>query len=884
MAGSKNHKGAAAKAAEAKRAKEAAAAAAAESDDDEEWVLDTTTPVVLDASIAKIPVAKKAVSIVVPPLPELPSTIRDKRGVVDETDEKRRERYDKEKSIIDRARRVAEGKALTGAKIAAGPYGERIKKQSHWEYVLCEMRWMARDFCAERDWKTECASRVGKFAASYDGKPENAKANADAMSAEEAELLRRKRRCAAVATEVARFWAKAWARASTKPIPPAATLVPPPRDVDDATNKSLDGLETKADATTDKTAGDAEKEPSAAKPLGAGSSEPGVPEPETGRPTRGAAARSREEAEKATEEKASTTPPKAEKMELDVPDEKRPPLTSADASGKDDVALTTPATAPRAPYRSFPATPPPPPGMTAVDQWAVAKLLGDVARLKRDVIREAMREKEEEEDGRDGKKGKKGPAKRLTAAEKKKAEKEAEKKEKEAKKKGAARGRGRGRGAARDEEEEDEDEDEDDDDDEKEDDAATGAAAQTEAANDETREGDNAGGPTDADAMPPPPASYLPGGVPDSVLDAELDLDSVAPMTPPRFSETDPEALFGVPVTYACAATASSEFRKKVAQFEAAKFAAYETTLRDWEEREKRRQRALNEAARRAEENEHIAAVEHRRRRALGALAEARRFEHAAAARAAAEAKAKALGKRVRGAAGDSDSSDDDEDGVTLAALAGGKGGKKKKDSSALDGKKKKSHHKRARLLGQAKPWTAVEDALLCAIVHEFGSNWGLITDVFAASAPFKGTYRRAEQCRWRFQQLTRSAEEGGDPAAAAALNLDKGTARQTISRALPVEDNTARVHFDRAAQAQARHAKARRMAAAERAGDDASRRLSPHASWGAHRGLRGLDPVEIADQALLEAARAAQAHAQQRRAQMGPGPGPGPGAKTKWR
>ena len=146
MAGSKNHKGAAAKAAEAKRAKEAAAAAAAvESDDDEEWVLDTTTPAVLDASVARVPATKKAAAAVfqTPPLPELPSATRDKRGVVDETDEKRRERYDKEKALIDRARRVAEGKALTGAKIAAGPYGERRKKTSHWEYVLCEMRWMA---------------------------------------------------------------------------------------------------------------------------------------------------------------------------------------------------------------------------------------------------------------------------------------------------------------------------------------------------------------------------------------------------------------------------------------------------------------------------------------------------------------------------------------------------------------------------------------------------------------------------------------------------------------------------------------------------------------------------------------------------------------------
>ena len=79
-----------------------------------------------------------------------------------------------------------------------------------------------------------------------------------------------------------------------------------------------------------------------------------------------------------------------------------------------------------------------------------------------------------------------------------------------------------------------------------------------------------------------------------------------------------------------------------------------------------------------------------------------------------------------------------------------------------------------------------------------------LITDVFAASAPFKGVYRRAEQCRWRFQALTQSAEGEGDPNAMAALNLNKGSARQTMSRALPVEDNTARLHFDRAAQAQA--------------------------------------------------------------------------------
>ena len=125
-----------------------------------------------------------------PPLLELSSATRDKRGVVDETDEKRRERYDKEKALIDRARRVAEGKALTGAKIAAGPYGERRKKTSHWEYVLCEMRWMARDFAAERDWKRESARRVGCAAAASNGKPEPIKR--DAKSVVAAELLRKK--------------------------------------------------------------------------------------------------------------------------------------------------------------------------------------------------------------------------------------------------------------------------------------------------------------------------------------------------------------------------------------------------------------------------------------------------------------------------------------------------------------------------------------------------------------------------------------------------------------------------------------------------------------------------------------------------------------------
>ena len=384
--------------------------------------------------------------------------------------------------------------------------------------------------------------------------------------------------------------------------------------------------------------------------------------------------------------------------------------------------------------------------------------------------------------------------------------------------------------------------------------------------------------------MPPPPPVYLPGGVPDAILDAELNLASVAPGTPPRVDE-DPHAF--PPVAYECYGTATTRWWTRSIGAEAMKFAEYERRLRDWEESEKRRQRAVVDAARFSAEAEEYRRAHERRRAVAAAQAHARAAAAAAGEFDEYDAKGKRKmhpgaggAKRARTGAAPTaeDSSDDEDDGVTLATL--------QKKGKARD--KKKSHKAKKRAAGTARPWTPVEDQLLCAIVHEFGSNWGLITDVFAASAPFKGVYRRAEQCRWRFQALTQSAEGEGDPNAMAALNLNKGSARQTMSRALPVEDNTARLHFDRAAQAQARHVKLRRQHAAERAGDDLSRRAPAHQSWNAHRALQAADPLELADQALMEAARAQQAQQQQRRHQMGGGaPGmvpPGGGGDARRR
>ena len=180
--------------------------------------------------------------------------------------------------------------------------------------------------------------------------------------------------------------------------------------------------------------------------------------------------------------------------------------------------------------------------------------------------------------------------------------------------------------------------------------------------------------------------------------------------------------------------------------------------------------------------------------------------------------------KRGRTEDGANEESDSEEDGVTLATLQkNSKKGRKAGDADVAGkisgGKKSHKGGSKKRAAGVARPWTPVEDQLLCAIVHEFGSNWGLITDVFAASAPFKGVYRRAEQCRWRFQALTQSAEGDRDPNATAALNLNKGSARQTMARALPVEDDTARTQAPSPTSSSARRRRRRPAGARSRDG-----------------------------------------------------------------
>ena len=186
-------------------------------------------------------------------------------------------------------------------------------------------------------------------------------------------------------------------------------------------------------------------------------------------------------------------------------------------------------------------------------------------------------------------------------------------------------------------------------------------------------------------------------------------------------------------------------------------------------------------------------------------------------------------------------------------------------------------------------PWTPADDVLLCAVVHEFGSNWALVGDVLTGSAGLRGAVRGGGACRARFRALTHP----GDPASleagvseegvAAAASITKTAARDLLARALPVPD-TALGAAARAAGAAFASARARRAAEESRARDVAAARGgTAHASHAAvaatalaPRGGVPPQPSDLLDAAEAAAARGAATHAA---APAGPAAAAGPAA-----
>ncbi|KAK9905730.1 hypothetical protein WJX75_005313 [Coccomyxa subellipsoidea] len=182
---------------------------------------------------------------------------------------------------------------------------------------------------------------------------------------------------------------------------------------------------------------------------------------------------------------------------------------------------------------------------------------------------------------------------------------------------------------------------------------------------------------------------------------------------------------------------------------------------------------------------------------------------------------------------------------------------------------------------GQTIPWTSEEERLLCAIVHEFGSNWYLVADVLAASCSMQGIYRSPYNCRQKFRAITMSGQgdaESTEESALAAMQIDKMSARQLLHQSLPVPTDVLGAH-QRALANVGQKARQNRQQDDIRARSAAMQRVDAHPSYqlvvagvlatsgGAHH-----TPMELAEAAETAATNAAQAV--QQVANIAPPPG----------
>ena len=183
--------------------------------------------------------------------------------------------------------------------------------------------------------------------------------------------------------------------------------------------------------------------------------------------------------------------------------------------------------------------------------------------------------------------------------------------------------------------------------------------------------------------------------------------------------------------------------------------------------------------------------------------------------------------------------------------------------------------------------WSRSEDELLLAIVHEFGVNWTLVSEVLSRSLSMQGVYRPANQCRQRFRQLTlHDGQSLTDEKAYESLStkLGKQQARDLLMTSLPVRDESLVRFLEALAQVGA-SAKNRLSAEEQRTHAVRTNRQEPHVSYKkVHLAVmqqtnqRHLTPFELSAHAVSAMTSQRQmAHA----GQVGPtagGPGAGPG------
>ena len=177
--------------------------------------------------------------------------------------------------------------------------------------------------------------------------------------------------------------------------------------------------------------------------------------------------------------------------------------------------------------------------------------------------------------------------------------------------------------------------------------------------------------------------------------------------------------------------------------------------------------------------------------------------------------------------------------------------------------------------------WSRNEDELLLAIVHEFGVNWTLVSEVLSRSLSMQGVHRPANQCRQRFRQLTLPEGQSlTDEKAYESLSmrLGKQQARDLLMTSLPVRDE-ALVRFLEALAQVGASAKNRALSEEQRTQAVRTNRQEPHVSYKkVHLAVmqqtnqRHLNPLELSGLAVSALA------SQRQMAYTGAGGGAGAG------
>lgn len=182
--------------------------------------------------------------------------------------------------------------------------------------------------------------------------------------------------------------------------------------------------------------------------------------------------------------------------------------------------------------------------------------------------------------------------------------------------------------------------------------------------------------------------------------------------------------------------------------------------------------------------------------------------------------------------------------------------------------------------------WSRSEDELLLAIVHEFGVNWTLVSEVLSRNLAMQGVHRPANQCRQRFRQLTLlDGQSLTDEKAYESLStkLGKQQARELLMSSLPVRDETLVRFLEALAQVGA-SAKNRLSAEEQRNHAVRTTRQEPHVSYKkVHLAVmqqtnqRHLNPFELSAHAMSAMASQRQvSHMGQGGASAGGGHAPG--------